>query len=82
MKMKTPLSPSDIDILIWCYCRCEPHPQANAPAVLEGVGMFQDCGMIKSEMGEWGFYDTTDKGKAMVEALRQTAEPRQVWVTE
>lgn len=79
-KMKSPLSPSDIEVLIWCHCRPEPHERLDAPAVSEAIRMFLDCGMVKLYEGKKDMYVTTKKGAALMRMLRNTPEPRLVWV--
>ncbi len=81
-KMKTPLSPSDIEVLIWCYCRRERHPREDAPAVADALTMFQDAGMVDEMRDDSGAFLATSKGSAMIEALRNTQEPRCVWVDQ
>ena len=78
--MKTPLSPSDIEVLIWSYCCCEAHPREDATAITESIKMFQDAGMVKTERERDGVYRTTAKGDAMVQSICRTQEPRSVWV--
>lgn len=74
--MKTPLSPIDIELLLWCHCRAEPHPRITVPAIAESLFMFQKCGMISETTNKYGCFTTTDKGRAMVEAMCAIAEPR------
>jgi len=84
--MKHPLSPSDIEVLIHCHVSPAPHPRFHAPAVREALDMWERCGFIHCSRD--GFepvvtptvYETTTKGKAMIEALCNVEEPRQVWV--
>ena len=82
--MKPPLSPSDIEVLIHCHVSPEPHPRRGAPAVCEALDMWMRGGFIRytsSHINPFvATYETTAKGKAMIEALCNTEEPRQVWV--
>lgn len=79
--MKTPLSPSDIELLIWCHCRPEPHDRIDAPAIVDGIHMWLEAGMIEPNPDfANGTYTTTDKGRAMIEALCNTPEPRCAWI--
>ena len=78
-RMKTPLSPSDIEVLLWYHCRPEPHERQDAPAVAESRVMFIECEMLEPLVGK-DLYGTTAKGAAMVDMLCHAAEPRCVWI--
>jgi len=82
--MKHPLSPSDIEVLIHCHVSPYPHPRRNAPAVCEALDMWEHCGFIHctwfGDSTNAPTYETTTKGRAMIEALCNVEEPRQVWV--
>lgn len=78
--MKSPLSPSDIEVLIWCHAHPEPHPRIDAPAVKGAVEMWFAAGMLRHTATDDDVFATTDKGKAMIAALCKTPEPRAVWV--
>lgn len=78
--MKSPLSPSDIEVLLWCHSRAEPHPRLAAPAVHEAIQMYERCGMIeKRDVPDLSLYRTTAKGRAFIEALCKVSEPVPVW---
>jgi hypothetical protein len=77
--MKSPLSPSDIEVLIWYHTRPARHERINAPAVQEATQMFCRCGMIRPRLEYDEGYMTTEKGNAFIEALRNTQEPVAVW---
>jgi len=78
--MKSPLSPSDVEVLIWCHCRPQKHERFNAPAIQESFAMFIRCGMIKENPEEKDVFRTTKKGDAMIDTLCSTPEPILVWV--
>jgi len=79
--MKTPLSPSDIEVLIWCHCRPAPHERITAPAVQDGIRMWIEAGMVEpADDCPKGTFRTTDKGRAMIQALCNTPEPRCAWL--
>lgn len=85
MKMKTPLSPSDIEVLLHCHVCPAPHPRSGAPAVRAAIDMFAYADMIEvweptgGALGEPSYWRTTDKGDAFVKALCNTPEPVQTW---
>jgi hypothetical protein len=84
MKMKSPLSPSDIEVLLHCHTTPGPHPRLDAPAVQEALRMFRGCAMIevvepKFTPGGGSAFNTTPKGDAFVKALCNTPEPVQTW---
>ena len=81
MKMKTPLSPSDIEVLLHCHVSPSRHPRLEAEAVLQAIGMFVQTGMVahNPQPGEHHVYTTTPKGDAFIEALLNTPEPVQSW---
>jgi len=80
MDMKSPLSPSDVELLIQCHCCPGKHPRHDAPAIVDALNMFLNCGMIEKDRREAGSYVTTEKGQAMIEAICQTAEPKAAWI--
>jgi hypothetical protein len=77
IKMKSPLSPNDIDVLLWYYSSQAEHPRCEAPAVQSSIQMFAACGML---IKQGGVIASTDKGKAMVSALCRVPEPKRAWV--
>ena len=81
-KMKTPLSPSDLEVLIHYHTTPTWHPRRDAPAVIAGTKMFLDCGMIQnkglSPDADWP-YTTSEKGRAFIQALCCTPEPECSW---
>ena len=82
MKMKTPLSPSDIEVLLHCHTTPGPHPRRGAPAVAAALDMFERAGMIHTEWQDSNTvkaHPTTPKGDAFVKALCNTPEPVQTW---
>jgi hypothetical protein len=81
MKMKSPLSPSDIEVLLHCHTTPARHPRFEAEAVQRAISMFVQAGMVvhNPQPGEYHVYTTTDKGDAFIEALLNTPEPVQSW---
>ena len=79
-EMKSPLSPSDIEVLLWCHCRGEKHERFDAMAIREAISMFMGCQMIQPMENKIDVYVTTEKGNAMVRAICNTPEPHQAWV--
>lgn len=79
MKMKTPLSPSDIEVLLHCHTCPAPHPRHDAPAVIESIDMFFQAGMILPTPTRSFTFTTTPKGNAFIQALLNTPEPVQSW---
>lgn len=84
MKMKTPLSPSDIEVLLHCHTCTAPHPRLEAPEVQDAFDMFSRSGMIvwvpgQAHQSNKPHYITTPKGDAFIEALLNTPEPVQSW---
>lgn len=77
-KMKSPLSPSDIEVLLHCYSCPSQHPRRHAPAVEEAFEMFEGCGMIvRTDETYEGYrvWRTTDKGAFFVDKLCNMQEP-------
>ena len=73
------MTPLEIEVLIHCHaCPC-PHPRINAPAVWGTIKYFQDQGLIRPVKN---YYETTDRGKAMVYLLCNTPFPLQQWVDQ
>lgn len=77
--MKSPLSPSDIEVLLHCHTCPEPHPRLKAVAVEEALAMFEDCDMI-SKVGRADIYTTTAKGKMFIRMLCETPAPIEIWI--
>ena len=84
--MKTPLAPFDLQTLLVFHIRgldivCD---QALEPSTQAALMMLVDSGMLIVEELRDGqeIYMTTDKGKAFVEALCETPEPRCVWIVD
>lgn len=83
-KMKSPLSPSDIEVLIHHYACPAIHPRADAPAVQEAIEMFLDCGMMALDTtpagkSGWHSFHVTKKGEYFIDKLCNTVEPVQRW---
>lgn len=78
MKMKTPLSASNIEVLLHYYMNTDEHPRYRAPAVKQAVEMFIGCGMLEPSTGP-ALWQTTEKGSAMVRALCRTPEPQLIY---
>lgn len=84
MKMKSPLSPSDIEVLLHCHTCPAPHPRLEAPAVQDAIHTFAKAGMVSWVPGQTAhhgqpYYITTPKGDAFIQALLHTPEPVQTW---
>ena len=81
MKMKTPLSPSDIEVLLHCHTTPSRHPRFDAEAVQRAISMFVQSGLVMHmpQPTEHHVYPTTAKGDAFVKALCNTPEPVQTW---
>lgn len=81
--MKSPLSPSDIEVLLHCLVSPASHPRHDAPAVQGALAMFVKADMLTythtdNQTGRH-VYGTTSKGDAFIEAILNTPEPVQTW---
>ena len=79
--MKSPLSPSDLEVLIHCHTVPSPHPRREARAIAEAIRMFHDAGMIEQDLDKGGslIFRTTPKGAVFLTALCYTPEPVAEW---
>jgi len=74
------MSPSDIEVLIHYHCSPSVHPRHDAPAVSEAVERFIKDDIL--EPGGIGRFQTTSRGKALLQAICNTAYPTQAWIDE
>ena len=74
------MTPNDIEILIHYHCSRAPFPRINAPASQDAIEMFCKENILKIEDAENNVYETTPKGKALVELLCRTEFPRSIFV--
>jgi len=88
-KTENIMTPLEIDVLLHCHVRPAPHPRINAPAVVEAIEMFLDKGIIERHsacnrafLNVGMYYQTTDRGKAIVKLLCSTPFPTQKWVDQ
>ncbi len=75
MPMKSPLSPSDIEVLLNCGA-AEMRSCDNIQDAAKSIHMFKAAGMVEDKGLGW---HTTPKGDAFIEALLNTPEPVQTW---
>ena len=69
------LSPAYISVLLHCHCHCDEIPNRGAPVVVDALREFMEYGLIvKGGMYPHGF-ETTPKGRALVEMLCSTPLP-------
>jgi hypothetical protein len=76
-------SVNDIQVLLHFHVSPEPHPRAHATAVQETIAMLVRNGMIeerKDFSAEPNCYQTTVRGQAWVEMLKNTPFPVCVWM--
>lgn len=73
------MTPNEIEVLIHYHVSPEPHPRVDSGAVQYALDMFVENGIITYN-GQRGYYETTDRGKALVEALCNTPFPVERWV--
>lgn len=71
------MTPNDIDVLLWCHTRGVRHERWEAPAVQGAHLWMVDCGLIKLARDSSEIYETTDRGRVLVEMLCDTPLP--VW---
>jgi len=74
------MTPNAIEILIHCHVCPLPHPRRDAPAVAEELRSLQANGLIEPEPGSQGGYRTTDRGRAHIAQLCNTAWPVRAWI--
>ena len=81
--MKSPLSACDIEVLLHCYVHGTRHRDYVTTAVRSALRMWVRSGMLtrNTAVCQVGAYSVTQKGMAMVEALKSTPEPKRsnVW---
>jgi len=77
------MSPSDIEVLIHYHCCVDQHERIEAPAVADGIRWFLENGLLRQRLEESKYtssYETTERGKALIEAWCSQPLPVQVWV--
>ena len=74
IKMKN-LTPSDIEFLIHCHCCPEKHERIDAPAIKEATERFLKLKIIEYKENCALSFNTTDKGKKLIEMLCETPFP-------
>jgi hypothetical protein len=77
------MSPSDIEVLIHYHCCADEHERIEAPAVRDGISWMLDMGLLKPRVDRGRYsssYETTERGKALVDAWCSQLLPVQVWV--
>lgn len=74
-------APCNIEFLLWCHTRCEPYPRLDLTMYQQLVETLLNGGIIVRMAGTpKGTYTTTNKGRAWVELLCNTPEPREAFV--
>jgi hypothetical protein len=69
------LSPAYIEVLLHCHCHCSDLPNRDAPVVADALRDFMRHGLIVwSDRFDHG-WQTTAKGRALVEMLCRTPLP-------
>lgn len=79
--MTTIHSPNNIDVLLHYHTRMGPHEGINAPAVIDAISFLLQLGAIKPRAAK-NEYETTELGKAWVQALCNVPPPKQVFVDQ
>lgn len=73
-------SPANIEFLLWCHTHVTPFPQIEMPMYAELASSFLELGVIKTE--GLNVFETTELGKAWVEALCKVEMPRTAYVDQ
>jgi hypothetical protein len=69
-------SPLEIKLILRCYVEPEPHIEnIEAPAMQDALQRFLNEGLLS-----YPSYKTTEKGRALVNAICNTPLPTQVWL--
>lgn len=69
------LTPAYIEVLLHCHCHCDDLPRRDAPVTVNALRDFADSGLIESSIQRDSGWQTTAKGKALVEMLCSTPLP-------
>ena len=74
------MTPSDITTLIHIHCRTDGLPNHDAPAVIDTILQFSADGIIEPANDRTCGYQTTDRGKALIQLLCQTPLPQTAFI--
>ena len=77
--MESEMTPLEIEVLIHCHSCPAPHPRLNAPTVAGTITEFKNQEVIRRVKNYW---ETTDKGKAMIRLLCSIPLPTQQWIDQ
>lgn len=69
------MTPSDIEFLIHCHISREKHTRESSPAVKDAIARFLRLDLIR--VNDKSDFETTDRGKKLVEMLCSTPLPEQ-----
>jgi hypothetical protein len=69
------LTPAYIEVLLHCHCHCSDFPNRGAPVVVDALRDFMRHGLIACSDRFIHGWQTTAKGKALVEMLCRTPLP-------
>lgn len=80
--MSEPLTPLELEVLLHCYYRPERHPELDhSQAVSNAFYRFAAEGIIRAHI-EHDHYVLTGKGRAWVQMILSTPQPRQAWIDQ
>lgn len=65
----------EIETLLHYHCKAEPLKNAWAPAYTAAIERFLAVGLIEHDMGSASGFRTTERGRVMVEMLRNVPMP-------